>query len=880
MWAGTLAGLAVSWVAVVVVVLGAALGAILVAVVRDRRPVDVNRGGHGSEQGGRGPDVAGHSPDLDLAGRARDVGGRVSVADGYARDLGGRASDADGHGPELGGGAPGLSHLGGRGPALEDRTVDLGEHGPTGGRGGDDPLPRPLGADHSAPANGRVDLRRAGVVVLVAVAAGIVGGVVRAVPVRAGPVAELASERAYVHLEGVIATDPSRSAPPPSALSGGDAGGPDAAHAMVRIRVERITGRGVTREIGGVAVVVTTPDPSWFELRPGQSVGTEGRLEVSTDGPVAAYLRVDGPPDVRGPPSWPSRATEPFRQGLRAAVDALAPEPRGLIPGLVIGDESLLPEQVRDDMTTTGLTHLTAVSGTNVTIVLVVALGLVRWGGVRGRAIPVLGLVTIAGFVLLARPEPSVIRAAVMGGVAVIGLTVAGRRRGLPALGTAVIVLLMADPWLAQAPGFAMSVLATSGILLLVPRWRRAMSWLPPWLAMAIAVPVAAQVACIPVLVTLSGEASLVSVPANLLAAPLVAPATILGVAAAAVAPVWSGAAEVLAWLAGWPAGGIASIAGWGAGLPTPTVPWPSGAPGVVVAVVCAVVLVCGLPWLLRRPAVAVPAAVGLVVVIVAAPSPGWPPPSWVVVACDVGQGDGFALRVDGGSAVVVDTGADPRAMQRCLDSLEVSDVPVLVLTHYDADHVLGTPGVLDGRTVGRAVVSPVGEPARNAAAVHAWLSDGGVPIEIGAAGAVYAVGPDVRLTVLWPRRLVSGESESNDASVVVLAEVHGVRVLLTGDLGPSAQSGLLAAAPGLDVDVLKVPHHGSPNQDERLLAEVGADVAMIGVGADNTYGHPAPWVVEALADSGQRVLRTDVDGTTAVVRIGSAGLGLVRSGK
>lgn len=724
----------------------------------------------------------------------------------------------------------------------------------------------------------RATVRRAVVVALLALTAGAAGGLVRAVPVRDGPVSDLAVDGAYVQVSAVVLTDPRRHAA--GLVAADDAAAPTAARVSVRVRIEEVTGRGSVHDVA-TPVIVTATDASWLELRPGQPVAAEGRLAAANGGPIAAFLRADGPPVVRGPPSWASRGTEPFRQGLRAAVATLAPEPRGLIPGLVVGDESLLPEQVRADMATTSLTHLTAVSGTNVTIILVVALGSARWCGVRGRALPVVGIVTIIGFVLLARPEPSVIRAGVMGAVAVIGLVVAGRRRGVSALATAVIVLVAADPWLARSPGFAMSVLATGGILILVPRWQRSMSWLPGWLAAAVAVPIAAQVACTPVLVTVSGAASLVSIPANLLAAPLVAPATVLGVLAAAVAPLWPAVAQLAAWLAGWPAGGIASIATWGAGLPTPIVPWPSGSTGIVVAVVVSALLVGVLPWIFRRPAVAVAAAVGLAAVIVGAPTPGWPPPSWVVVACDVGQGDGLALRVDDHAAVVVDAGADSRAMQRCLDSLEITDVPLLILTHFDGDHVLGTPGVLEGRTVGRALVSSIAEPEPNAAAVAAWLRAAGVPTEVGAAGSRYAVGPDVRLTVLWPRRLVTaGESVSNDASIVVLAEVRGVDVLLTGDLGPLAQAALLGVAPDLDADVLKVPHHGSPRQDERLLVGVGADVALIGVGADNTYGHPASWVLEALETAGQQVARTDLDGTVAVVETGAGRLGIVRRGR
>src|SRR5690606_31952104 len=169
-------------------------------------------------------------------------------------------------------------------------------------------------------------------------------------------------------------------------------------------------------------------------------------------------------PELIGAPSTASRLTEPLRAGLRASVSGLGPDARGLIPGLVVGDESLMTDHLRQDMKAAGLTHLTAVSGTNITIVLVVVLAVARWSGLRSSALPVVGLLAVVGFVLLARPVPSVLRAAAMGVVAVVGLAVAGRRRGLPALAAAATLLLLIDPWLARSVGFALSVLATAGI--------------------------------------------------------------------------------------------------------------------------------------------------------------------------------------------------------------------------------------------------------------------------------------------------------------------------------------------------------------------------------------------------------------------------------
>ncbi|TDD65847.1 DNA internalization-related competence protein ComEC/Rec2 [Jiangella aurantiaca] len=720
--------------------------------------------------------------------------------------------------------------------------------------------------------------RRALVAGTLCLVAGFAVGAARAAPVWSGPVTTLAAAGAHVELEGVVARDPvvRRSGP----------AGEEAAvteYVVGRLRVDEVTGRGRTYDVS-VPVLLVGGDVHWADLLPGQRISVAGRLE-STDHPrddVAAVFRPYGGPDERatGLPSAAGRATEPFRAGLREAVSAVPPDPRGLVPGLVIGDESLLSDDLRDAMTIAGLTHLTAVSGTNVAIVLVVALGLARWLRVRGHGLPVVGVVCVLGFVLLARPEPSVLRAAAMGLVAVVGLTIAGRRRGLPALAAAVIVLVLFDPWLARSAGFALSVLATAGILLLVPAWTRSLEWLPRPLAVAVAVPLAAQVACTPIVLGLSGQLSLAALPANMLAAPAVAPATVFGAAAAVVSPALPPVATACAWLAALPAWWIAAVARWFADQPGAVVPWPPGTGGVVAAVVLAVVGLLALPMVLRRPLVTATGGTLLMIgLLTAVPTPGWPPSGWLVVACDVGQGDALVLRAGDRSAVVVDTGPEPRLVRRCLDSLGVRQVPLLILTHFHADHVGGLAGVLAGRDVGRVLVSPLDDPPESADGVRRRLAGAGVPASVPRIGDRLQVGERLWLDVLAPVGLVeTAESESNNASIVVEADVDGVSVLLTGDIEPTAQRSLLRSAPGLDVDVLKVAHHGSPHQEAGLLTDVGARLALVSVG-ENTYGHPSPRVLDALRGSGVRVYRTDEHGSIAVVRTGGDALGVVTGG-
>ena len=227
-----------------------------------------------------------------------------------------------------------------------------------------------------------------------------------------------------------------------------------------------------------------------------------------------------------------------MRSGLREAVSGLPPNVQGLLPALVVGDTSAMPPLLTSDLRDSGLAHLTAVSGANVAMVVGAALLLARWAGVRAYVLVGLGLVVVVWFVLLARPQPSVMRAAVMGSIALVAVGAAGRTQAVRTLLAAAVALLLIDPWLARSWGFALSVAATGGLVLLARRWsaRLPARWPKP-LRDAVAVALAAQVATLPLVVALSGQIAVLSVIANLLAAPAVPFATVLGAASAGVSP-------------------------------------------------------------------------------------------------------------------------------------------------------------------------------------------------------------------------------------------------------------------------------------------------------------------------------------------------------
>ncbi|MCI3224828.1 ComEC/Rec2 family competence protein [Streptomyces sp. NP-1717] len=632
---------------------------------------------------------------------------------------------------------------------------------------------------------------------------------------------------------------------------------------------------------------------AWQRLLPSTGLRLAGRLAPPLEGDVryAAALRVEGsgPPRVVRPPTGPQRTAGDLRAGLREATEELPPDARALLPGLVVGDTSRIPPELHDAFTATDLSHLLAVSGSNLTIVLALLIGppglalraerrgLAPRLGISLRSTAVFGGALTLAFVVVCRPEPSVLRAAACGLITLLAIGTGRRRSLLPALAAAVLLLVLWDPALARSFGFVLSVAATGALLTIGPRWSAAMQrrGVPPRLAEVLAAAASAQAVCAPVVAVFAARVSLVAVPCNLFAELAVAPATVLGFAALATAPVAMPAAELLARCAGWPVEWIASVARTGASLPGAEAEWPGGwrggalLAGITVLVVCAVRRIRG-PWV----------AAGCVVLLLLAilrPAPltrmvtGWPPPGWALAMCDVGQGDTMVLAAGDGAGVVVDAGPDPKLADRCLRDLGITRVPLLVVSHFHADHVTGLPGVLRGRRVGAIQTTPLQEPWEQSAFVRRTAEAAGVPLVRATPGERRRVGP-LDWRVLWPRAGPGlGAGGPNDASVTLFVRTAGgTTLLLLGDLEPPAQQGLSRDHPTLPpVDVLKVAHHGSAFQDPGLLRTVRPRLALISCGRDNPYGHPSPRTVGALRAGGAVVMRTDTDGAVAVTGAG-----------
>ena len=694
------------------------------------------------------------------------------------------------------------------------------------------------------------------------------------VSVREAPaLAVLVGAAGTVRAEAVVRDDPrplARTSGPPTYLVAVD---------LVSVTAED----AAPIRLSARALVLGT-DPGWRGLLPGQRVTATGRLLPPRPGDLrAAVLAARTPPVLDGRSTWVQRGAAVLRSGLQRACEPLPDDSGGLLPGLVVGDTSRLDPALEEDFRTTGMTHLTAVSGTNVAIVLGVVLFLVR----RARAGPVLCAVlcaiALAGFVILARPSPSVIRAAAMGAIGLLGLATGRTRAAVPALAAGTAVLLVADPELAADPGFALSVMATAGLLLIAPVWRDGLRrrGCPAGVAEALAVPAAAQVACGPVVAAISGTVSLVAVPANLAAVPAIAPATLLGVAAAVLSPVWPAAAEFAAWIGHWPTEWLVLVARLGARVPAGALPWPGGAVGgLLLAALTVAFLVAARRAVVRRLATVVALCAVLGALPVRLLASGWPPPGWLVVACAVGQGDAVVLAAGSGRAVVVDAGPEPAAVDHCLRRLGVRQVAVLVVSHFHADHIGGVAGVFRGREVGAVIGPDWPEPAAGRAAVEQEAAKAGIAVRAVGPGWAYAVG-ELSLEVIGPITAMRGtNSDPNNNSLILRAGAAGRSVLLLGDAETEEQEDLVTGigAEGLRADVLKVAHHGSALQSTSLLDAVDPAVALVSVGRDNDYGHPNPVLLGRIAQGGARVLRTDESGDVAAV-VSGGGLAVAAHG-
>ena len=585
-------------------------------------------------------------------------------------------------------------------------------------------------------------------------------------------------------------------------------------------------------------------------------------------------LLVRGEPERVEPPGWFLSGSDSLRKGLLERSQALEGDGGRLLPGLAIGDTSAVDRGLVQAMRDTSLSHLVAVSGANCAIVVGIVVGVISVfrGGLWAQLVG--GTLALAGFVVLVTPEPSIVRASIMAVIVLVFLALNKPLKGIPVLGLTVLIILAVNPWMALDFAFALSVLASGGILLLVGPLSDLLGTIAPrWLAVVLAIPIAAQVACQPALILLNPVVPVWSVVANALAAPAAPIATILGMLVSLLGPFIPLAADALAWLAWWPSAFVAFVGRFFASFSLVSIPFAPGLPGVLLMAgvayggVAAVLLKHPSHRLWRRLSGTL-MSVSLAIVVLGYQVPGIiasasVPKNWVIAQCDVGQGDALLVRTAGRN-ILIDTGKYPEKLSSCLRFLGVDHVDLAIISHFDADHVGAWPVIAD--RVKQVWMGPILE--REHEEIASALESAGATVLQVSAGTHLEVG-DYRLRVLWPPSQ-SFVEPGNDSSVVIALEggpgCEGcISAVFLGDLGEQAQRILMGREDFEPVGLVKVSHHGSRDQFEGLYRALAADVGLIGVGEENTYGHPTSGALGILEAAGTTPLRSDLRGIVTV---------------
>jgi competence protein ComEC len=576
-------------------------------------------------------------------------------------------------------------------------------------------------------------------------------------------------------------------------------------------------------------------------------------------------------------------ALDRVRARTERALTAGVPAAQGaLARGMVLGQDATLTEDVREDFRATGLAHLVAASGANVLLLaaLVLAIGTLLGLGLTARLS--LALLLVALYVPLAGAGPSIQRAGVMGAAGLVAALAGRPTSRWYALLLAAALTLAFNPRAAEDVGWQLSFAAVLAMLALVPRLvgvlRRGR--LPRGIAEVLAATAAATLGTAPLITLHFERLSLVSLPVNLLAAPAVAPVMWLGTIAGGLGQAAPDLAVPVASFASLPLGYLTWLADRAAALPFAELTLPSPGPiGVAAIYACAIAAALALrarrarragpPPIRRRAAVIAVVCVALVGGLARASRSSQPPRDLTISFLDIGQGDATLIQ-RGGAAVLVDTGPPEGPILERLRAAGVRRLDLLVLTHDALDHDGAAAAVLDTFPVGlvvdgeeagaAAARGPFG--ARPDAAIAQLASRRRLRRVASDAGQILRAGP-LELRVLWPHREPAAPpgAEPNDRATVLHVRDGDFDLLLTAD----AESNITAALDLPVVEALKVAHHGSDDPGlPGLLQRLRPKIAVIEVGAHNTYGHPTPATLAALR-SVPIVRRTDRDGTVRV---------------
>lgn len=572
------------------------------------------------------------------------------------------------------------------------------------------------------------------------------------------------------------------------------------------------------------------------------------------------------------------------RGGAAGAVDAiraraetalavgLPPELAALLRGMVLGGDAGLSEQTVADFRTAGLSHILAVSGQNVILIVILVQALLMAAGAARRWRLILPAAVIVIYVALCGAQASVVRAGAMGLAGLAAIAASRPSSRLYALTLAAIVVLGFNPRATQDVGAQLSFAAVLGLMAFTRPLAARFSRLPSWCAEALAATIGATLATAPLMALHFGAVSIVSLVANVLGEPLLGPIVWLGSLTAAIGQVSAPIASLLNAPNAFLLGALIELAHVAASVPGAQVEaqnfgrfaFLASAATVLAAAVCANGWV-GLPRVPQGAGLHLALAAGAVLaalLLARERAPEVAPPA--IVMLDVGQGDATLLLGDR-CAALIDAGPPGDRLEEKLRRYGVERLDALLITHPETDHFGGAAGEVAASTF---LDGGGNTPRPDFNALRSQLLGDGAKDLPAVAGTRWSC-PGISIKVIGPAPEAPGApppANANTRAAVTLVEVGSLRMLASGD-AESPQLLPLALPPA---EILKVPHHGSDDPGlPEVLARVRPRLALIGVGAHNRYGHPAPSTIAALSAAGVRVERTDRDGDIVVTAAG-----------
>lgn len=570
---------------------------------------------------------------------------------------------------------------------------------------------------------------------------------------------------------------------------------------------------------------------------------------------------------------------------IQAVFGLLPPDQASLLVAMTLGERTGIPQHVTEAFTGSGTYHILAISGLNVSLIaaaLFVLLKAVRVP-LRLSALLSMGLITL--YAVLAGGSTSVVRAAVMADIYLLGLVIDREADSLNTLALSALGLLLWQPLCLFDVGFQLTFVATGAILVAVnrlPSTSQSAPW--RWLVTAVVCSVAAFAGTAPILASTFHRLSLIGILANLPIVPLSGLLTGAGMVFALLATVIPGSLGWFAVLIGWLIDLLVGVAGWFARLPFASIQLFSPSVPMIICYYVALgaaMAAMGRRWL-RRTAYAAAAAVLILVAVRLLPI--FQSGQLRMTVLDVGQGDGIVLELPGKRTILIDGGGlfDDRfdigeqVVVPFLLSRWIGHLDVVVLSHPHPDHLNGLQAVLRHFTVGQVWDS--GQRAHMP--TYLWfeevLRDRRIPHKILEADYQTSEFAPAQIAVLHPsNELLSGSprgrfSDVNSNSLVLAVKYDQVTFLLPGDIEEEAETLLLERGADLQAQVLKVPHHGGrTSSSEPFLARVHPSVAVVSAGYRNRFRHPHQETVDRYRAHGVHLYRTDLDGAVTVTSDG-----------